>query len=794
MNENTKIRRGSLFFAVCAALLALFCVFAGACSAKDDDGNKNFPEQTIVAPNITGPAGQTVLEGYSSFSSERFIVSGDNVSVSANVPVAAADKIVWNAESLCLSVSGGLSAGKYEVTLTATNGNAAMDKTLVYTLTVEKCDPPKITVENDCLYLIEDYGAITSDEFTVSGTSVKITATCGNKNADGKIVWNDTTKRLEIAAGLPVDGYTVVLTASNGTPAMNAVLEYKIFVTPIPQVLGEEEIVLLGADYQTSVFAYSSKGRNVTVEKRSGNDLIVWNAEEQTLTVGAGLEVGEHKVELVAANGDEVHDSVFEISVIVKRLYNVTGSYEYGSGRYDAASGKYINAGDGNVTAKVGEKSVTVNEQNQTYTLERVPEGEYVVAVESDYYFPAEIKIVVSGENEAFSIQEKVVLKNTKMSDNEGITYGENGEITVAGNTAALFAGSPATAAGEGFAVKYTVLTNGSTGWFNRGGLHVETNATDRQNHDFGFVSTGAKWAIYVKQSDVNERDNLSIGFAAFNKQDEWNVTAVYSDGVYYLSYESLDGAKTYTTALVAQSFTYAKGSEIVDTTLTRALGLSCYVDSTHTTTFKNISYAIGNEAAKAELNKMPNPEYNVTVTKGTRFALPEAEAKNGEGFVINYTVNDNGCTGFLRRGGLYIVSTENGVERRYRFGTYQSGLYVGSSDEATENRDYYYKNLAIQDGKWEVTIVFYDGVYYTKFTQGDTVYTKKIDASTQSDTSDSLNDTNKAVIYSKTATRKLWLHSFTQENKYDTKLNKVTYSIGNEAAQAAIAAMGFEN
>ena len=467
----------------------------------------------------------------------------------------------------------------------------------------------------------------------------------------------------------------------------------------------------------------------------------------------------------------------------------VSGSYEYGSGRYDATSGKYVNAGD-NVTVKIGGVAATVNTENQTYTLDNVIEGStYDITVESDYFRAVTLKNASTD-----SAPEKITLKSPKMATTTGITYGEDGSVTVANNTAALFAGSPATAAGEGFAVKYTVLTNNSGAWFNRGGLHVETNATARNDHDFGFVKNDTTWMIYAKQNKDALRDNLSMGSIAFAKQDEWNVTAVYSDGVYYLSYESLDGNKTYTTALVAQSFTYAKGSEIVDATLTRALGLSCYFDANYTNTFKNISYAIGNEAAKAELSKMPKPVYNVTVAKGTRFALPDAEAKNGEGFVINYTVNDNGCTGFLRRGGLYIVSTENGVERRYRFGTYQSGLYVGSSDEATENRDYYYNNLAIESGKWDITIVVYDGVYYTKFTQGDTVYTKKIDASTQSDTSDSLNDTNKAVIYSKTATRKLWLHSFTQENKYDTKLNKVTYSIGNEAAQAAIAAMGFEN
>ena len=568
---------------------------------------------------------------------------------------------------------------------------------------------------------------------------------------------------------------------------MNAVLEYKIFVTPIPQVLGEEEIVLLGADYQTSVFAYSSKGRNVTVEKRSGNDLIVWNAEEKTLTVGAGLEVGEHKVELVAANGDEVHDSVFEISVIVKRLYNVTGSYEYGSGRYDAANDKYINAGDGNVTAKVGDKSVAVDEQNQTYTLERVPEGEYVVAVESDYYFPAEIKIVVSGENEAFSIQEKVVLKNTKMSDNEGITYGENGEITVAGNTAALFAGSPATAAGEGFAVKYTVLTNRRTGWFNRGGLHVETSATDRQNHDFGFVSTGSKWAIYVKQSDVNERDNLSIGFAAFNKQDEWNVTAVYSNGVYYLSYELADGSKTYTTAFMAESFTYVKGSEIVNTAVTRALGLSSYADSDYVTNFKNISYTIGNEAAKAELKKLPAPEMNLTIAGGTKVTLPNAEAKNGEGFVINYTIANNDDKAWFMRGGLAIASSDNGTNIGYNFGFANIGAFYIRKNGDTAH--YFTDLTAGKDDKWIITAAFYNGEYFFKCDNGaGSVSTFKLTSA--ADITYSMS-AYKNILFSTTANRTLELHAFNDTSRA-TAFSKVTCSIGNDAAQTAIAAMGF--
>lgn len=467
----------------------------------------------------------------------------------------------------------------------------------------------------------------------------------------------------------------------------------------------------------------------------------------------------------------------------------LTGSYEYGSGRYDAASGKYMNDGD-NVTVKVGGAEAIVNTENQTYTLDNVIKGStYDITVESDYFQTVTLNAVEADGN---TQEEKVILKSPKMASETGVTYGGNGYVTIAKDTAALFAGNSATAAGEGFVVKYTLSKSSNTGWFNRGGLHVTTNATERNEHDFGLVSTGAKWMLYAKQSGVSGRDNLSNGFADFNVNDEWNVTMVYSDGVYYTNLSSKDGAKTYTTAYLEQSFTYVKGKEIVSSSVTRSLGLSSYCDSGYATIFTDISYAIGSEIARKTAKELPAAEFNVTVAGNKRFALPNAEAKDGEGFVINYTVVDNGSTANQRRGGLYIVSNDNGSERRYRFGTYQTALYLGSSDENPENRDYYWKNHNIGTGTWNATIVFYNGTYYTKFTQGETVYVKKLDSSTQSDNADKLNEKNKAVIYSTTATRNLWLHSFT-DNAVKTQLNKVTYSIGNAAATAAIAKMGFE-
>ena len=789
MNANKNTRR-SLLTVVFAVMIAAICLFACACSTGGESGSQSAsaPSQSASVIDITGPEGDTVLEGYSSFSSEKFNVSGDNVEVTANIPASAEGKIEWSGESLRLFISGGLSVGTYEVVLTAKNGKAK-DKTVVYTLVVEECDPPKITIENDCLYLIEGYSAVTSEEFLVTGTHVSVTVTCNDKNAKEKISWNDLTKRLEIAEGLPMGSYTVVLTASNGTPAMNAVVEYKLFVTPVPRVEGKNRIDLSGEDYETAVYTYLPNAKNVTIEKRGGSELVVWNKENGTLTINAGLPIGEHKVELVASNGNAAYDSVFEIIITVKRLYTVTGGYEYGSGRYDATNGRFINDGDGNVRAKIGEIEAFADENGQTYTLERVPEGEYTITVESDLFLPAEIVVNVSGDNDVVSVEENAVLKNPKMVSETGVIYSENGYVTIAGDTAALFAGSPAANAGEGFVVKYSVPGNGCTGWFNRGGLHVETDATERNKHDFGLVNTGKKWGVYVKQSGVDERANMSLGFADFAVSDVWAVTVVYYDGAYYMSYVSADESKAYSTAYLAQSFTFVKGGEIVSKTATRTLGLSSYCDDNYGTIFSDVSYAIGNEIAKQTIENLPNPEFDFTVSAGTRVALPRATAENGEGFVINYTVYNNGSAIDKNRGGLYMLIGGKG----YRFDMHKTtGFYVGDSSTA-DGYDYYTKNSAggtldTGSGDWKVTIAFYNGAYYLRFRQGETTYTKKIDSSF---TGGGTTAAQRNILYSKTATRELWLHSFTSENKANTQFGKVTYTIGNDAATAAIGEMG---
>jgi len=61
--------------------------------------------------------------------------------------------------------------------------------------------------------LIEGYSATDTGTFTITGNPAPtVTKTSGN----AAIIWNDTAKRLDIAAGLTPGKYTVVLTASNG--------------------------------------------------------------------------------------------------------------------------------------------------------------------------------------------------------------------------------------------------------------------------------------------------------------------------------------------------------------------------------------------------------------------------------------------------------------------------------------------------------------------------------------------------------------------------------------------------
>jgi hypothetical protein len=121
-------------------------------------------------------------------------------------------------------------AGTVVVTATIVNGlTASTPYTQDFTITVSAGGggpvAPTITGPSS-MTLTAGYAATSTGVYTVTGTApVTVTKTSGN----AKITWNATTMKLDIAAGLPVGMYPVVLTASNGT-APDATITFTLTV------------------------------------------------------------------------------------------------------------------------------------------------------------------------------------------------------------------------------------------------------------------------------------------------------------------------------------------------------------------------------------------------------------------------------------------------------------------------------------------------------------------------------------------------------------------------------------
>ncbi len=126
----------------------------------------------------------------------------------------------------------GLAAGTYTETVTV----AATDlssKTFEVSFTVNAAlEAPGITGPTT-MNLTEGYAATSTELYTITGTEpVTVTKTNGNAS----ITWNDTTKKLDIAAGLAAGSYEVKLKVNNGT-APDATLTFTLTVDAAPVAL-----------------------------------------------------------------------------------------------------------------------------------------------------------------------------------------------------------------------------------------------------------------------------------------------------------------------------------------------------------------------------------------------------------------------------------------------------------------------------------------------------------------------------------------------------------------------------
>ena len=197
---------------------------------------------------------------------------------------------------------------------TSSNGGSFVDEDSAETTFIMPGNPttitahfkPELTVPgitgDVSMNVAYGYAATSSRTFTLTGNPLP--AVTSDEDYGGRITWNGTTNKLDIASGLGVGTYPVVLTAGNGV-APDASLTFTLTVEgEAPVITGPTEATLTQGYAATSTGVFTFTGNPTpTVEKTSGNAAITWNGTERKLEIAAGLPVGVYPVTLTASNG-----------------------------------------------------------------------------------------------------------------------------------------------------------------------------------------------------------------------------------------------------------------------------------------------------------------------------------------------------------------------------------------------------------------------------------------------------------------------------------------------------------
>ena len=216
-------------------------------------------EKFVLYTRVTDVAGNTVIafEGVVVYTdSELAVTANFSMDAAADLPVA----IAMNSNTVKAVLYDGfeVASGNYTVgtnTITLKNaylktlGEGTHTFTVYYdplgettapsapsqvpgttVITVVSTIPPDIAGLTSLLRSVS-YSGTTSVSYTVTGTGVTVTQ---DTTHGGKIVWNPTTKTLDIAAGLDIGVYPVVLTAGNGNAAQDFTHTFILTITAAP--------------------------------------------------------------------------------------------------------------------------------------------------------------------------------------------------------------------------------------------------------------------------------------------------------------------------------------------------------------------------------------------------------------------------------------------------------------------------------------------------------------------------------------------------------------------------------
>ena len=257
----------------------------------------------ITDPDIIGEAAITLAAGYAATSSAAYTING--FPTPAVTLTSANSKITWDNTAKKINIAAGLTVGVYQVVLQA--DSSIGNDTHIVTITVTEANTTPVITGSSAMTLNAGYAAASSEALTISGFPVP---TVTKVSGDSKITWNNTTKKLDIAAGLTVGVYQVILQASNSVG--NVLHNFTLTVADtntVPVITGSSAMTLNTGYAATSTDVYTISGTPApTVTKVSGDSKITWNNNTKKLDIAAGLTAGVYNVILKASNiaGDTI--------------------------------------------------------------------------------------------------------------------------------------------------------------------------------------------------------------------------------------------------------------------------------------------------------------------------------------------------------------------------------------------------------------------------------------------------------------------------------------------------------
>ena len=245
-------------------------------------------------------------------------------------PATATNKtITWsvgNAGATGATISGSTfnatAAGTATVTATVANGaTASTAYTKNFSITVSLSGAPAITGPTT-MSLAAGYAATSTGVYTITGTPAPTVAkTSGNAS----IVWNDSTKKLDIEAGLAAGTYPVVLTATSGTNTTTLTFTLTVTAATVAPPTGSGDM----ANFTKSKTYTSGMFSDVNENQWYGftQQKVVANAYEYGLMQGSGNTFNP--------TGNMTIAEAITIAVRVHHIYNGgDGQFTQGSPWY----------------------------------------------------------------------------------------------------------------------------------------------------------------------------------------------------------------------------------------------------------------------------------------------------------------------------------------------------------------------------------------------------------------------------------------------------------------------------